>query len=350
MAEDGLSIDIGAALSTAATPTETPAPEQVETPAQETTEQDHEVESSGFFSNVPDADDTPTEESSEGNPPASETASRFSFKGDGKDLELDPVKDRAEIERRLSMSEGAKRAFTRADKLQKRVKEMEAKLPDLEKKNEILSRMQKAYEDGGEEAAFQIFSGGKSLEDEIQRRVAEELTYQSASESEKTQIEREREERSRTEEREKEKRSLQREREEIQQERSESQLNRAHSMAYPAFKSVVASLDIKDSVERQGIAKLLWRSTWDSIADLGDVEFTPEIFEKEFETNSKLLGYSRKEAAKKEMKKVVEETKQVASQQASAAVSKNYKRGTKDLSGLSGLNPTQIHKKLFGAN
>lgn len=368
MAKDGLSIDVAAELASASrtettAPTETPVESDVQTTAPEEgslppSDLDDDDRGS-FWDNVPDSDEDQSE-SEEGD--ESETSAEvegdeaeqgsiapYKFKGNGQEMELDPVKDRAKIEKELSLAAGAKLAFSQKAKLQKENDQYKKEMPTLKKHSDLVRKMEAAYEDGGVEAAYEIFTGGKSMEDEIKRRVDQALAYREMSPEEQREIDRQQEQDDRARERAAYERKLQRERDEIQKERRENEIARIHSVAFPALKEAVAKLDIKDRVERQKISKMLWRQTWDNIEDLGeDAELTPEVFSREFDSAIKLLGYTRKEAARAEVKKATEEQRTVAKKKAASAVKKNYKRGTVDTKGLSGLSATQRHKKLFG--
>ena len=116
----------------------------------------------------------------------------------------------------------------------------------------------------------------------------------------------------------------------------------------PEFYKHEFSSKVKDPVRAEKLNAVLWRTTINNLKALGDdVELTAEMIRKEFRSTAALLAGDKQEA-QKEVKKVVDEKKQVAKQQAKVAATRNYAGGTsdKDLSKIK--DPVKLAKRMFG--
>jgi hypothetical protein len=340
---DELSIDVDAALASAAS---TPAPDV--TPGAKDS-------SNSFFDEADAPEDEAPEETDDEDTESDEDGDYMEVSADGKSHRID-LKNKDEVKKLLSAGLGVKRAFSDLAKMRqdnKRLTQELKQVSTVREKAALMDKLETLKDDENE--LYRVITGGKSLDEVIEARLAKKRAWDDATPDERQQMERDERERALMQRIERMEASARVEREQAEKQNEQAEEKRAYSIAYPEFQSVFKALGIKDPIQAQETATDLWELGWARIARIvsqaesrGEtVELTPEMVQKQFQSVAARWGYSSKAQAKEEVSKIISKKSKDATKRAGLAATKNY-RNSSDLNELSSLSPTKAYEKLFG--
>lgn len=269
----------------------------------------------------------------------------LTYKANGKEHTLDLSKPEvvAEVQRKLAMADGMKKAFAEQAKVKQQMAEMQAQLAEAREFKESWDKLEQLRYDKSK--LIEVLTGQK-YDDLIQEEVAKHNIKTMGTDEERqllTQQERIKalEERLKFGEEktakeianaEKQKAAAEKAQEAAQQEQLKTSIDREF------FKNVDDSMadDVKELVYQKSILDLKkLHKTYGKV--------TNKMVEKTFAENSKRLKSFQQEAVDTQVSKALDSKKQTATAAAQAASTKNY-QGDADLAKLASLNPTDLFR------
>lgn len=272
-------------------------------------------------------------------------AAALTYKANGKEHTLDLSKPEvvAEVQRKLAMADGMKKAFAEQAKVKQQMAEMQTQLAEAREFKESWDKLEQLRYDKSK--LIEVLTGQK-YDDLIQEEVAKHNIKTMGTDEERqllTQQERIKalEERLKFGEEktakeialaEKQKAAAEKAQEAAQQEQLKTSIDREF------FKNVDDSMadDVKELVYQKSILDLKkLHKTYGKV--------TKKMVEKTFAENSKRLKSFQQEAVDTQVSKALDSKKRTATAAAQAASTKNY-QGDADLAKLASLNPTDLFR------
>jgi hypothetical protein len=253
----------------------------------------------------------------------------YKFQSDGKEVELHPIKDAEEIKRRLGMYEGGKRAFSEAARYKKSDREKERRIEALEKKVEIVDRLEQYRDDP--ESAFEIFTG-KSLDELVEAKARRMVKYAEADEGERKTMDAEDANARTKREMEKLQRETERSAKEAKDREERTRQIELQTLGKPHFFAVLKKLGIKDPAERQEAGDILWNRAFDRVYDRvkHPSEITESMIKKELIAVGKVMGLTRTRQTRAQVDQEVKNRKETARKKAGVAAARNYRKPNAD--------------------
>ena len=299
-----------------------------------------EPEDEGNFSSWEDeTSDVDGADATDANAAAVQPQTR-TFKANGREVEVD-MSDQEGVDRLITLGLGARPLFSKVDKLTKELSTAKQRLEAVGRYEKAWKKLDglKSDHDALYEAVF-----GKKYDDAFKERKDWQDRYEAASPDVQRAMVDQRQNAV-------EAAKLKREREEWEASKGENETRaeevdrkELRTQLLPEFHKNEFSSKIKDPVRAEKLNAMLWRQTISNLK--GYDEITPDLIRKEFREVAALLAGDAKEA-KQAVKKVVEEKKQVAKQQAKVAATRNYSGSSdKDLSKEK--DPVKLMRRMFG--
>lgn len=314
-------------------------------------EPDIEVPISDFWDNKPKAEEEVAEEAPTLAVEEEEAASDVSpgetitFKANGQDVEL----TLDEARKRLAMAEGGAQAFTKLAQANKKVKELESSLPDLQKKAELLDKLEEVKHDW--KAVLQIATG-QDPEQFMAEAMRKQRILETGSDAEKVQLE-------------KEERLAQLERQlEAQRERQEEIEKRESDRLYKSEKDGLKSLlegeffkhkfELESELDSNDVNEMLWaqgqRRMTEYVKKYQDhpkfKDLLPKMAQKSFEDVAGKLNRLTTGSVQAKVDEAIKAKKQKAAEQ--AAVSSTRRISGINADDFTGLGIREIADKLAG--
>lgn len=342
-----LSIDVDAALASAA-PAKAATPEPAVEP---------DLSSPKFFGGNEDAADdqelppgTPAEDTESDEADDGEV---FEVQAYGKTHKVN-LSDKEQLKKLLSAGLGVKQVFSKFAQSKQEIKRLSDELKQASswrEKADLFDKLEAIKDDEGE--LYRVITGGKSLEDIVEARLAKRKAYETAAPADRVRMEAEERERALVSRIERMEKSAQEKEENATRANQEATDKQAYAQTYPEFQRVFKELGIKDQVQAQETAADLWELGWARIGRLAqqaeqegkDLDLNPEFVRKQFQAVAKRFGYATKTAAKEEVAKLIDKKSKAATKQAGIAATKNY--SPRSYADLEGLSPTKAFEKLF---
>jgi len=338
--KNGQSFDPDSVSAEGAPPAKDEPAEEVDTQAEEQESADSDI---GFF-----GEDGKGKGQDSDDPDEQGGQESFRFKDDGVEYELNPVKDRDEIQKRLSMFNAGKRAFKESARLRgemKSLKEELKELPRLKERDALFSRLEEAEGDFYE--MYAIITGGKDAREVVKAEAEWQRQYADASEEKREAMDarREAEEAKRKADRVTKQQTKAQERSAQQSEAARER--ELQTMALPYWKQIKSQLAIKDTVLRDETAAAIWERMWSKISDRvkDPSEVTQKMIKEEAVAAAKLFSASVTKQTEEKVRTTVQEIKKDAKQKAGVVATRNYQKD--DMSKYSGKDPLEVFNTMF---
>jgi len=268
------------------------------------------------------------------------------IRGKQKEFKLDP-KDEV-LRRTLRNGERAAAIKAEAEKLKVEHKEMSGKLKDYSEAHEVLNEIRALGQEGEYSRIVKAVLGDK-FEAFLESTIDEYESFKRASPEERRLMDMERSKKDATYADRIKDREIKRLREQLESESTQKEDGKVHGYATSALTSHKFKEDeIPDADIRHHLNKRTWNNAWDSLKKLSATrELTPDLINKVFEKEFKLMRYGQNKGSTQAKAQVIEEKKEKAATTAAAIATSNYpsqKTQGKDLSKWNGKNAHDLLK------
>ncbi len=310
---------------------------------------DIDVPISDFWDNKPQAG-APAEEQAEVEsvesvdvPASDEQIIRY--KANGQELEI----SLEEARQKLAMAEGGAKAFSKLAQANKRVKELESNLPELQKKAELLDKLEEVKHDW--KAVLQIATG-QDPEQFLAEAMRKQRILETGTDVEKSQLERE-------------ERFAQLERQLRAQEEKQAEIEkREKERLYNAEKSSLKSMlegeffkhkvELESEVDSNEVNEMLWQNSQRKMAKYVKKyqdhprfqELLPKMVQKSFEEEAGKLKRLATGSVQAKVDEAIKQKKAKAAEQ--AAIASTSRIAEPDMASFKGKSVREIADMLIG--
>lgn len=294
----------------------------------------------------PEDPDAETDASAQDEAPA-QTVRKI--KANGQIVEVD-MSDQERVDQILTMGLGARQVYAERDKLRKVVGLKDKAIADGAKYRDLWTKLEEAKAQGRESLYEKIFD--EKFEVAAKRWADEQSAYEQATPEQRRVLDMERQLRARLQATEAEAKKRAKADEDVAEKTRKAEIKEARATLMPEFMKHEFSAKVKDPARAERLNRILWR---DTIANLkakhGALESWEEVpledIRAAFKETAETLFDSRetKTQAKAEVKKVIDNKKQVAKTQAQAVATRNYQPSIKNHDKEK--DPIKLWKKMF---
>jgi hypothetical protein len=274
-----------------------------------------------------------------------EDTQTIKFKANGEDREI----TLEEARKQLAMAEGSRQAFTKLDKANKRVKELENSLPDLEKKAALLDKLEEVKHDW--KAIVQIATG-QDPDQFLAEALRKQRILETGTDAEKEQLE-------------KEERFMELERKlqaqaERQAEIEKRETDRRFKSEKDSLKSMLETeffkhkFELGSDVDSNDVNEMLWQQGQRRMSQYVKKykehpkfqELLPQMAQKSFEEVAGKLKRLTTGSVQAKVDEAIKQKKQKAAEQAAVTSTRHISEANAD--DFKGLSVREIADKLVG--
>lgn len=270
-----------------------------------------------------EGDDASTD--AEATDPAQETPAQTvrKYTANGREVEVDHA-DTARVDQLITLGLGARQVFSERDKLRRTVGQKDRELEDLRKYKSLWDKIEASKHDraGLYEKIF-----GEPWQAALDRELSRKQAWEAATPEERRILEHQQKLEEMQRKMEERERLYEEQTRKAEETSKQAAIRETRAKFLPEFHKHEFSQKVADPEEAEELNAILWTTTVRNLkkayADQDDIP--SEAIRREFERVARRLGGNAKEAASKEVKKVVEEKKATAKTQAQAASTRNYR-------------------------
>jgi hypothetical protein len=245
------------------------------------------------------------------------------IRGKQKTFKLDPNDE--VLRRTLRNGERAVHIKQEAEKLKVEHKAMSEQLENYRQAHDVFNEIQSLQKEGEYERIVRAVLGDK-FDGFVEDLFGQYEAFKSATPQERALMERERSLKDKTYAERVKDREIQRLKEQLSKESTQKEDGRVHGYATAALTShKLTEAEIPDADVRHNLNKRTWNNAWDTLKQLSATrELTPDLINKVFEREFKLIRYGQTKGTSQAASSAVENKKQVAATKAAAIATSNY--------------------------